>query len=132
MGKYGGGAGEFDCPMGIAVDDNNEIFVVDCYNYRIQAFRLDGTFLRQWGSKGEKEGQFRSSPFGIVLNDDQVLVIDSSPCIHLFDRSGAFISRWQPEVGEKEMQMDEPFGIAVADGVLYITDWAGKRIQAFQ
>ena len=40
-GEEGIGAGQFDSPFGIAVDDNGNVYVADTYNHRIQKFRFE-------------------------------------------------------------------------------------------
>ena len=46
----------FGC--GIAVFEG-EVFVCCAWNYRVVVFGLDGSFVRQWGGKGNGEGQFK-------------------------------------------------------------------------
>eukprot|EP00058_Branchiostoma_floridae_P005894 XP_002591382.1 hypothetical protein BRAFLDRAFT_86889 [Branchiostoma floridae] len=45
LGVEGSESGEFNRPLGVAVSDEGEIFVADCYNQRIQVFTLQGTFV---------------------------------------------------------------------------------------
>ena len=47
-GEPGGGAGQFRLPHSIAIDRNNNIYVGDRTNHRIQVFDTDGTFLRMF------------------------------------------------------------------------------------
>ena len=47
-GSPGKGAGEFDSPFGIAVDDAGHVYVSDRGNNRVQKFSNDGEFLAQW------------------------------------------------------------------------------------
>jgi len=55
--KPGAGDGEFDTPYGIAVDDENNVYVADELNNRIQKFDSNGSFLAKWGTKGSSPGQ---------------------------------------------------------------------------
>ena len=50
-------------PSGVVVG-GNEVFVCDCSHHRVQVFGLDGSFVRQWGSQGDGQGQF-SHPCGV-------------------------------------------------------------------
>jgi len=34
------------------VDDDDQVYVVDTYNHRIQKFRSTGAFVQQWGRHG--------------------------------------------------------------------------------
>lgn len=42
-GSYGTALGQFDNPIGIAIDGNGDIYVADTNNYRIQKFGLGTT-----------------------------------------------------------------------------------------
>ena len=62
---------------GVAVDANNNLYVADSYNHRVQKFTADGQFIRKWGSVGTSIGQF-NVPEDIVLNSNRVYVTDSA------------------------------------------------------
>ena len=40
----------FDGPRGVAVNERNEIAVIDRFNYRVQIFSSDGTYLSLWAA----------------------------------------------------------------------------------
>ena len=44
----GDGDGQFNEPVGLAVDANGNIYAADTWNKRIQVFDPDGKFLRQF------------------------------------------------------------------------------------
>ena len=48
FGDYGDGKGTFAWPWGIAIDNNNCLFVADSENHLIQKFTVDGKFLKQF------------------------------------------------------------------------------------
>jgi len=56
-GAQGSGVGEFQYPSGIAVSDD-EVYVGDARNNRVQVFRTSGEYLRQWGTAGKDVGKF--------------------------------------------------------------------------
>lgn len=51
-GSAGTGPGQFRQPHGIAIDDQNIIYVADRLNARLQRFDLDGKYLGEWGHLG--------------------------------------------------------------------------------
>src|SRR5262249_12169883 len=57
-GNAGSGDGEFNSPIGVAVDANGNVFVADWENQRVQKFTNTGAFLAKWGSAGSGDGQF--------------------------------------------------------------------------
>ena len=58
FGKFGHKHGEFDTPRGVAVDDEDNIYVVDKLNSRIQKFSPDGKHVASVGTMGGGELEF--------------------------------------------------------------------------
>ncbi len=56
FGQQGSTAGMLVKPWGVAVNERNEIAVTDNGNNRIQVFSSNGTFIRSFGTKGDKQG----------------------------------------------------------------------------
>ncbi|XP_078661216.1 uncharacterized protein LOC144905421 [Branchiostoma floridae x Branchiostoma belcheri] len=59
FGGSGSGRGEFNCPLGVAVSHDNEVYIADYWNSRIQVFTMDGVYIREFtttlpGGTGEK------------------------------------------------------------------------------
>src|SRR5207237_4973656 len=48
-GAGGGGAGQLSVPVGLAIAQNQNLYVADSRNQRIDVFGQDGTFLRAFG-----------------------------------------------------------------------------------
>ena len=62
--------------MGIAVDSDDNLYVVDHFNDRVQQFDSAGTFVTKWGTSGNGNGEF-DGPVGIAVdNSDHVYVSD--------------------------------------------------------
>ena len=66
-GSYGQGPGQFDWPLGVAVDASGNVYVTDWGNHRIQVFTSSGEYITQWGSYGKGSGQFYS-PWGVAVD----------------------------------------------------------------
>jgi len=87
FGSSGTQAGQFNTPHRLAAS-NNELFVADLENYRIQVFDLDGNFLRQFGTHGNSINQF-SKPIDVYAYDSQIFVVDQYQALILvFDLNG--------------------------------------------
>ena len=83
VGSDGNAAGHFTNPRGVAFDANNNFYVADNLNHRVQKFDTSGGFLLQFG----KHGSF--NPVGIAVHNDRVFVADES--ISVFQCDGQFI-----------------------------------------
>ena len=65
-GSLGSGDGQFNGPIGLAVDGSGNVFVADTINNRIQKFDNTGTFVTTWGCLGSGDGQF-NGPGGVAV-----------------------------------------------------------------
>jgi DNA-binding beta-propeller fold protein YncE len=105
-GKPGSGPGEFHFvssdpsdPTGargkIAVGPNGTVYVSDSGNARVEVFTPQGRFVRQFGSAGDRKGQFLS-PFDLVVDKaSNVYVVDDQlvGVVNKFSPSGKFLWR---------------------------------------
>ena len=66
-GTKGSEPGMLNGPAGIAFDANDDLYVVDSMNNRVQAFTRTGEFLKTWGRPGVSEGEF-NRPWGITID----------------------------------------------------------------
>lgn len=70
-GGTGTGNGQFggppNGPIGLAVDSNGDVYVVDTVNNRVQKFTNNGVYLTQFGTPGAADGQF-NLPTGIAVD----------------------------------------------------------------
>lgn len=72
----GDGRGEFNHPVGVAVDHADNLIVADTYNHRVQMLLSDGRVFI-WGAQGNGPGQLLF-PTGIAIDDsDNVYITDS-------------------------------------------------------
>jgi len=55
-GSKGSAPGEFNQPIGVALDDEGNVYVSDAGNNRIQKFTADGAFIVEWGTAGNGQG----------------------------------------------------------------------------
>ncbi len=116
------GSGEFAAAHGLAIDRNDNIYVADRGNNRIQVFDKAGKFIAQWTGFG--------NPFGALVIGNELLVSDGDAhtISHLSLSSGALTKQW----GNPEM-LKLPHLMAVGrDKMLYVAEVAGKRIQHFR
>ena len=75
-GRKGLDDGRFIKPRGIAINDEDEIFIVDKTS-RIQVFDRDGNFIRNWRTPACVNGK----PCGLSISHDGLLIV---PDTHYF------------------------------------------------
>ena len=123
--------GQFLRPQHIAADDEENIYVADTGNAKIQKFSSNGKFLLSFGVRGVDNGEF-SSPTGIATYENNIYVVDSDlNIIQKFDSDGNFILKWGGE-GSEDGKLLGPQGIHIdSDGVVYVADTNNHRIQKF-
>src|SRR5207244_2237005 len=81
-------------PMGIAVDKDNHIYVVDMDLSGVFKFDTMGTALGRWGQAGSGPAQY-SQPFGVAVDgNDNVYVADAgNKRVQETDTNGVFIKQ---------------------------------------
>jgi streptogramin lyase len=90
-GSPGTGNGQFNNPVGAAVDSSGNVYVADYGNHRIQKFNPNGDFITQWGSPGDS--YFAQSV--AVDPSGNVYVVGNETTIKKFDANGNLITVWE-------------------------------------
>ena len=119
-GVSGSGRALFDQPTDVAIAPGGDIFVTDSHrngkNNRVVRFRKDGTFVKEWGTKGSGPGQI-SEPHTIALDSRGRLFVGDreNNRIQIFDQNGKQLAEWR--------QFGRPSGIFITkDDTIYVTD----------
>ena len=133
FGQQGTAAGMLSKPWGVAVNEQNEIVVTEVGNHRIQVFSSDGTYLRSFGRKGDKHGEF-ICPAGIAfdIKNENILVVDSrNHRVQLFSEQGECVSQFGGK-GNLDHQLMCPHGLSVnCDGNIIVADSGNKLVKIF-
>jgi len=121
-GESGREDSQFNNPLGISIDREENLYIADCNNHRIQRFNKKGEFLLKWGDKGDKSGKFRY-PYDIAVYEDKIYVTDNHPYIQAFNREGNYLGKIESE------HVSCLKGIAVnEDSNLYVVDVGSHQI----
>ncbi len=131
FGTLGSGPGELKNARGVALDDDQNVYVADSGNYRLQKFTLEGKHLACVGTRGNKPTEF-SHPKGVAFNPvNKKLYITDLTRFKIYDTnfgfSGSFGGR-----GNGPGQFAIAVGVACdSTGNVYITDRHNNSIQVF-
>ncbi|HEY2841271.1 MAG TPA: NHL repeat-containing protein, partial [Pirellulales bacterium] len=134
-GKQGSENGEFNFPIGVAINRADEIFVTDFYNARVQKFTRDGKFLAAFAVS--------HFPGGIALDQEENIYVAHAGIppsrfdeerkrdkIAVFSPAGKPLREWG-KFGVGDSEFDMPGGIAICKGRIYVADQCNRRIQVF-
>ncbi|HWR72167.1 MAG TPA: 6-bladed beta-propeller, partial [Nitrospirota bacterium] len=133
FGRQGKEDGEFNIPLGVALDGNNRIYVLDSGNFRVQQFDENGKFLLKFGSAGDRHGFF-SNPKGIALDSDGHLYVTDAAFnnFQIFNQQGDVLLS-VGRMGSAPGYLYLPGGIAIDENDrIYVADQFNARIQVFQ
>ena len=109
----------FKTPVGVTIDPQGNVYVMDAQNDRVQKFDSAGNFVSMWGSKGSAAGQFATAgvwgTLGHLAADTQgnIYVVDTNNYrIQKFDSSGNYQTQWGTQgTGNGEFRF--PYDIAI-------------------
>ena len=132
FGSKGNMNGKFNEPCGVTVDTNDNIYVVDCCNHRIQKFTSRGNYIASAGTNGSNPLQF-SFPGGIAFNkkNGKIYVCDKyNNRIQILETDLTFSSSFGSS-GNEDGKFGHPFDVAFdSSGKVYITD-SSNWVQVF-
>jgi DNA-binding beta-propeller fold protein YncE len=138
-GEAGSGPGQFQFTdtygslLGdLDFDAEGNLYVFDCFNYRVQKFSPDRELILEITGEGTPDGPFVENVGGCVdAAGARLFVTDFSDQVFVFDLDGNFL--WKTgSNGIEDGQFFWPYSVAVAsDGSFYVSEIKGKRVQKF-
>ena len=132
FGQQGSGDGMFHYPLGVALNERDEIVVADEFNHRVQVFDSNGTFLKYFGHQGKNAGEF-SQPFGIAIDKDRNIFISEwgNHRVQILSWEGRHLGSFGGQ-GSLDSQLSYPFGLSLdSNGHVIVADTGNKLIKVF-
>lgn len=130
-GKLGAEPGEFNFPIGIAMNRADEILITDHYNNRLQKFDGNGKLLAHF--------PVLPNPGGIAIDEAGNIYLGHFPAssrvkekypdrLSMYSAEGKLLHEWGKS-GTGPREFDYIGGLALANGRLYVADQTNHRVQ---
>ena len=128
VGQRGSKEGEFIDPCGVTLYDN-QVYVCDRANHRIQVFDLDLNFIRSIGSCGKGRGEF-DVPDDVKFDTAGNMYVAElwNARVQVIDSSGHFV-RFFGQEGKGKLR--EPSALHIVDKYVYVSDHNGNCILVY-
>ena len=129
VGQRGSKEGEFEEPRGLALH-NNQVYICDCKNHRIQVFDLDLNFIQSIGSRDKGRDEFEA-PYDVKFDTDgnMYIVEFGNGRVQVLDRNGHFI-RVFGEEGKRKLC--GPSALHIVDKHVYVSDYTDHCIVVYE
>jgi sugar lactone lactonase YvrE len=129
VGGSGSGPGEFDEPVGLALDAAGDVYVADMYNSRVEVFDASGRYLREFRVEGWGGSDVNDKPYLKVLSDGRVAV--SLPLLNqvaIYSADGTLAGT----IFDADDPVNRPYGmVETTDGKLWIVEGGNGRVRLF-
>ncbi|XP_078580289.1 E3 ubiquitin-protein ligase TRIM32-like [Branchiostoma floridae x Branchiostoma japonicum] len=88
FGGEGSGRGEFRHPYGAAVSQDNEVYIADCDNSRIQVFTMDGVYIREFTTTVPRKTGKELNPHDVAVDRNGNLWVVGHRHVVQYSREG--------------------------------------------
>jgi len=135
------GAGLFENPHGLRVDNKGNIWTTDTSTHLVLRFAPSGDVSMVLGKRGLAGKGWFDRDYDLILFDQpQDVAVDSDGFIYVVDKgnsrivkldpNGLFVQAWG-SIGNAPGQFIFPHSLVIWDGQLYVADRENQRIQIF-
>lgn len=140
FGKKGLNPGEFYFPYSIFVSDENDIYVADSNNNRIQVFNLNGKLIKVLTGQSAVDEDNYSVPRGTAFDDEGNLYTAEGliNAVSVTDKSGRVVLRFRNAEPKKDANgtpdlLNLPTSVFIDENqLLYVTEFRKSRVLVYQ
>ena len=129
-GKSGVADGEFNRIRALAIGPDNNIYVADSCNHRIQVFQRTGELVKMIGTEGTAEGELKY-PYDLAFGPkgDLYVIERGNHRLQKFSAAGVSLGTWGGP-GRKPGQFADPWALVVdKKGRVHVIDTENHRVQ---
>ena len=130
FGGRGDGPGQFNQPCGVTVDEDDNVYVADNGNRRLQKFTSEGVFIASVDIRSN--GQISGYPKGVGYNKtNRKIYITSNHKVHVLNTDLTCYTAFGKQ-GKSVGELNCPFGVSFdRAGNVYVADFGNNRVQVF-
>ncbi len=123
--------GSMKQPGALAIDSDDNVFVLDFRNNRVQRFDSDGRIQAVIGGPGDTVGRF-DNPTDIAIDEENYLYVadGGNSRVQVFDAKGKFIIAFGSP-GEGPGRFKQLQAVAATGGKVYVADAKTPTLQVF-
>ncbi|XP_078661423.1 uncharacterized protein LOC144905571 [Branchiostoma floridae x Branchiostoma belcheri] len=92
FGGWGSGRGKIKGPYGVAVSQDNEVYIADCSNSRIQVFTMDGVYIREFTTTLPGETGEKLKPHDVAVDRNDNLWVVGGDHVVQYSREGTCLA----------------------------------------
>ncbi len=130
-GKFLRAVRKLDNPMSIAVDDQDNVFVLGKGANYVAIYSDQGALVGKVGEGKEGRPGSLDSPVALTANADELMVADGNQ-IKVYTHGGEFLRSFGAK-GSELGELSEPVAIALVDDASFLVAERGnKRVQSFE
>lgn len=148
-GSQGSGLGKYLYPSRVEVDSDGRVYIADTWANNIEIATRDGVGLKEFGSFGTAQGQFKQ-PHGIRFDyngpgvaDDELFVVNTNNKridVFVYNSASGYVDTWSRSFGCAKASgkagcvfVGDLRGLAIdeTNSWVYIVDAAGNRVHKY-
>ena len=132
VGGHGTNQLQFKFPVGICYNHrDNNLYVADQCNHRIQVLTTDLIFVRSFGTQGNGNGQFQN-PLHITFNDANNLYVtdNSNHHVQVLTTEGQSLRTFSQKANDQKLNL--PWAIAIdSSNTVYVSENGPHCVNVF-